>query len=89
MAGNDVAIVLEERDGHIFYDPIPPDMIVTAHSTPQVRVTINDIHSKYVHAYLLHVSHFVHMLQGVRVVQLVKYKSLIPMARIQVSAQPL
>ena len=46
LAGLDADITIEEVDGHVFYDPIPGDMLVTREDNPQVRVTINNINAQ-------------------------------------------
>ena len=46
LSGNDPVIEIEEIDGHVFYDPLPGDMVVTREATPQVRVIINNINAK-------------------------------------------
>ncbi|XP_060603397.1 fibrocystin-L-like isoform X3 [Ruditapes philippinarum] len=44
VLGKDVQIIVETKvDGGLFYDPLTGDMVSTVHSSPQVRLFINDI----------------------------------------------
>jgi len=47
LAGRgEVAIALIENDGHVFYDPIPGELLRTQEAAPQVVVKINNIVTK-------------------------------------------
>ena len=48
LVGNTPTIEVVIEKAHLFFDPIPGDMLETVEDTPQVAVTINNIRSKSV-----------------------------------------
>ena len=46
LAGQDPVITAEDVPNHIFYDPIPGDMLATIEAKPQVRLSFHGISSR-------------------------------------------
>ena len=61
LEGNGPTIEVVIKKAHLFFDPIPGDMLETIEDTPQVTVAINGISSKLVLAYRYHVHKYIYM----------------------------
>ena len=62
LEGNGPTIEVVIKKAHLFFDPIPGDMLETIEDTPQVTVAINGISSKLVLAYRYHAHKYIYVL---------------------------